>query len=112
MRFDFPEPIRRLPIADAPIDGCTAYLSQHSDHQILFMRFEKDVEVPEHSHGAQWGVILSGKLELTVDGKKHVYAKGDCYFIPEGVVHSSRIPAGYADVTYFDQKDRYTIRNR
>jgi quercetin dioxygenase-like cupin family protein len=110
MSFDFPEPVKKLPLADVPLAGCTAYLSQHSDHQILFMRFEKDVEVPAHSHRAQWGVILSGKIQLTIDGRKHVYVRGDNYFIPEGVVHSAVIHAGYVDVTFFDQKDRYAIK--
>jgi quercetin dioxygenase-like cupin family protein len=110
MGFDFPEPIRRLPLADVPLDGCTAYLSQHVDHQILFMRFERDVELPAHSHRAQWGIILSGKIDLTVDGKRHVYAKGDNYLIPEGAIHSAKIHAGYADITYFDQKDRYAVK--
>jgi mannose-6-phosphate isomerase-like protein (cupin superfamily) len=110
MVFDFPEPIRRLPLADVPIEGCTAYLSQHSDHQILFMKFEKDVEVPAHSHRAQWGTVLSGRIDLTIGGKEHVFAKGDNYFIPEGVVHSANIHGGYADVTFFDQKDRYAIK--
>jgi quercetin dioxygenase-like cupin family protein len=110
MNFNFPEPIKKLPVADVSLDGCTAYLSQHSDHQILFMQFEKDVELPAHSHMAQWGVVLSGKIELTIDGRKRLYAKGDNYFVPEGVVHSGKIHAGYADITYFDQKDRYAIK--
>jgi hypothetical protein len=110
MDFDFPEPVRRLPLADVPLSGCTAYLSQHSDHQILFMKFEEDVEVPAHSHRAQWGIVLSGRIELTLEGRRRVYVKGDNYFIPEGAVHSARIHAGYADVTYFDQEDRYAIK--
>ena len=45
----FPEPIRKLPQADIPISGVTAYLSQSDAHQILFMEFDEDVEIPEHS---------------------------------------------------------------
>lgn len=112
MDFDFPEPVRKLPLADVPLSGCTAYLSQHSDHQILFMKFEEDVEVPAHSHRAQWGFILAGKIELIINGTRHVYVKGDNYFIPQGVTHSAIIHAGYADITYFEQRDRYAIKNR
>ncbi|NIM57923.1 MAG: cupin domain-containing protein, partial [Candidatus Aminicenantes bacterium] len=78
----FPEPIRNLPQADIPFDGITAYLSQADNHQILFMEFNKDVEVPEHSHEAQWGVVLAGKIDLTVDGFEQTYTKGDSVFIP------------------------------
>ena len=103
----FPEPVRRLPEADIPIKGLRAYLSQGEDHQILFMEFSEDAELPEHSHEGQLGIVLEGRLDLTVDGVERTYVKGDRYFIPEGVRHSARVHAGYADVTFFDQRDRY-----
>ncbi|UCE99583.1 MAG: cupin domain-containing protein [Planctomycetota bacterium] len=103
----FPEPIRNLPKADIPIEGVTAYLSQGQNHQILFMEFSEDIEVPEHSHEAQWGVALEGKVDLTIDGVKHTYSKGDSVFIPKGAKHSAKVYAGYADVSFFNQKDRY-----
>ena len=46
MVFCFPPPIKNLPEADIPIEGVKAYLSQAEGHQILFMEFEKDVELP------------------------------------------------------------------
>lgn len=107
MTESFPPPIMSLPQADIPLDGLQAYLSQGDNHQILFMRFEKDVEFPEHSHEGQWGIILEGKIDLTISGKKRTYQKGDRYFIPKGVKHSAQVYAGYADITYFDQKDRF-----
>lgn len=77
----FPDPVKNLPQADIPLQGITAYLSQADSHQIIFMEFDEDVELPEHSHENQWGVVLEG-----------------------------RIYAGYADMTFFDQPDRYKIR--
>lgn len=106
----FPEPIRKLPEADIPIRGVTAYLSQGENHQVLFMEFSEDVELPEHAHEGQWGVVLEGKIELNIDGRRQTFIKGDRYFIPEGVKHSGKIYAGYADMTYFDQKSRYKIK--
>lgn len=106
----FPEPIINLPQADMPFDGVHAYLSQGENHQIIFMHFDKDVELPEHAHAAQWGIVLEGKIELTIGGVKNTFENGDRYFIPEGEKHSGRIFAGYADITYFDQKDRYKIK--
>jgi quercetin dioxygenase-like cupin family protein len=104
----FPSPIRNLPRADIPIEGLTAYLSESDTHQILFMEFEKDVDLPEHSHAAQVGMILEGKIDLTVDGEKHTYVKGDRYYIPAGVSHSARAYAGYADITFFGEPGRYS----
>ena len=103
----FPDPIRKLPEADIPIDGIRAYLSQAAEHQLIFMQFEKDADLPEHSHAAQVGFVLQGKIELVIDGIKNEYSKGDIYFIPENVKHSGKIHAGYADITFFDESDRY-----
>lgn len=110
IREIFPEPIRNLPQADIPLDGITAYLSQADNHQILFMEFSEDVEVPTHSHEAQWGVVLAGKIDLTIDGVERTYSKGDSVFIPKGARHSAKVYAGYADVSFFNQKDRYNTK--
>lgn len=103
----FPDPIAKLPEADIPLKGIKAYLSQGESHQIIFMEFSEDVELPEHAHEGQWGIVLEGKIELVFNGIKQTFLKGDRYFIPEGVKHSGKIYAGYADITYFDQKSRY-----
>lgn len=107
MTHIFPEPIRNLPRANIPIEGLTAFLSQGDGHQIVFMQFDKSVELPEHSHGAQVGFVLSGKIDLCIGGKRETFVKGDRYFIPEGVAHSGWIYAGYADISYFAEPDRY-----
>ncbi|MGE5632277.1 MAG: cupin domain-containing protein [Caulobacteraceae bacterium] len=103
----FPKPIVDLGEADLPFEGAKAYLSQGSNHQILFMKFDKDIDLPEHSHESQWAVVLEGKIELTIDGVKKVYTKGDRYFIPAGVKHSGKIYSGYADITFFNEVSRY-----
>ena len=108
MKTIFPEPIINLPEADIQVKGLHAYLSQGSDHQIIFMSFSQDVDLPEHSHEAQWGIVLEGKIEMTIDGVKGIYQKGDRYFIPKGVKHLGKIYAGYADVTFFSERDRYS----
>jgi quercetin dioxygenase-like cupin family protein len=103
----FPEPIRCLPEADIPLHGVTAHLSQSESHQLVFMSFAEDVDLPEHAHAAQWGVVLEGEIELTIGGWTATYRKGDRYFMPAGVIHSGRIRAGFAAMDFFDQADRY-----
>jgi mannose-6-phosphate isomerase-like protein (cupin superfamily) len=105
----FPAPIRKLPKADIPLEGLTAFLSQSKDHQILFMEFEKDVDLPEHSHNAQVGFVLEGKIGLVIGGEKRCFTRGDRYYIPAGVKHSAKIYAGYVDITFFDEPNRYSI---
>lgn len=110
MKQVFPRPIRDLPKADINLDGSTAYLSQADTHQILFMTFDKDVEVPEHAHEAQLGIVLEGKIELVIDGIEQCFTRGDRYYIPKGARHSARIYAGYTDITFFNEPDRYSVR--
>ena len=104
----FPDAIRNLPYADIPLEGVKAYLSQADTHQIIFMEFENDVDLPEHSHAAQFGIVLEGKIDLTIDDNSATYEKGDRYYIPEGVRHSGKIYAGYADITFFNEPHRYS----
>lgn len=106
----FPKEIINLPEAEIPLQGLKAYLSQGDSHQILFMQFSEDAELPEHSHECQWAIVLEGKIELTINGETRTYVKGERYYIPSGVKHSGKIYAGYADVTFFGEKDRYKKR--
>ncbi len=110
MKNVFPEPIRNLPVADIPLKGIQAYLSQCDGHQVIFMEFAEDVDLPEHAHAAQVGFVLEGEIDLVIDGNEQTYIKGDRYYIPAGVAHSGRIRAGYADITFFNEPDRYRVK--
>ena len=110
MNSIFPEPIVNLPQADMPFSNYEAYLSQSVDHQIIFMRFNEDIDLHEHAHAGQWGIVLEGKIQMTINGDTRIYTKGDRYYIERGAKHSGKIYAGYADMTFFDQKDRYTVK--
>jgi len=74
------------------------------------MEFHKDVDLPEHCHAAQMGIVVEGKIELMIDGEKQCFSKGDRYYIPEGVKHSAKIYAGYADVTFFNEPKCYSTK--
>jgi quercetin dioxygenase-like cupin family protein len=110
MKNIFPEPIKNLPEADIPLNGVKAYLSQGEENQIIFMFFENDVDLPEHSHESQWEIVLEGKVELTVEGNKRTYEKGERFFIPKGAKHSARVFSGYTAIAFFNQKNRYRIK--
>lgn len=97
--------------ADIPIEGAKAYLSQTEDHQLLFMQFDEDVELAEHTHEAQVGFVLNGRIKLIIEGVEKEYSKGDIYYIPENVKHSGKIHRGYADITFFAEPQRYSSRN-
>ena len=108
----FPKPILNLPEADIQIKGIKAFLSQGSNHQIIFMEFSEDAEIFEHFHESQWGIVLEGKIDLKIDGVKNTFFKGDRYFIPKDIKHSAKVYAGYADITFFNQGNRYREKNK
>ena len=107
MQSHFPKPILDLPEVNIPFEGARGYLSQGDDKQVIFMEFEKDVEIPEHSHESQWEIVVAGKVDYYEGGVKHAYKRGDRFFIPKGTKHSAKVYAGYASVAFFNQKDRY-----
>ncbi len=102
-----PEPITRHSGAKIDLDGVSSHLVQAGDQQFIFMKFDHDVDVPEHSHEAQWGIVLNGEVELSIEGKPRVLRKGDTYFIEKDQLHSARIKKGYQDLTLFDHANRY-----
>jgi glyoxylate utilization-related uncharacterized protein len=102
----FPEIITRLPEAALPFPSSVIKTSviQSENGQLVFF------DVFEDSHKAQWGTVLEGHMELTIDGKTETYRPGNQYFIPSGVVHSVKIPAGTKIIDYFDEKERYKLK--
>jgi quercetin dioxygenase-like cupin family protein len=106
----FPESVRNLPQADIPLPGLHAWLLQGENHQVLFMQFDEDAEIPTHTHESQWSTVLQGRIDLVAQGGARTYRQGDTYVVPRGVPHSARIHAGYADITVFDEKSRYKVK--
>ena len=106
----FPDLITTLPKADLPVAGITGWLLQGETRQAVFFEIPPGAEVPEHSHGAQWGVVLDGEIELTIGGETRVYRKGDAYEIPAGAVHGARCPAGARVLALFADVSRYQPR--
>lgn len=108
----FPEIIRSLPEADAPFRDISVWLLRGPTASAIFVEARADSVVPEHSHGAQWGVVVAGELELTVGGTRRVYRPGEEYVIPAGVVHGARLKAGVRVIDFFDDPDRYRPKAR
>ena len=107
---EFPSFLRSLPEANLPFEGLRGWLLQSESGQVLFNESDIEVSVPDHSHGNQWGIVINGKIEMTIDGQTRVYSHGDTYFIPAGIVHRARIYPGFRAVDYFADQDRYRPR--
>ena len=46
----------------------------------------------------------------SLEGKEHVYTKGDRFYILSGEIHSAKIFAGYTSMEFFADKDRYKTK--
>ncbi len=103
----YPEIIRNLPEADIPFEGVRAWLSQGESQQIVFFDFDGIGEIPMHSHGARWGIVIEGDMDLNINGIKKNYQKGDCYSIPEDILHSAKFNCRTMLMDYVAEKDRY-----
>ncbi len=110
--MDLPDMITRLPEADLPFPptAVKTHVLQSEHGQLVFFEILKDVEIPAHSHKAQWGTVLEGEVEVTIGGETRNYATGSSYYIPPGVVHSARAPAGAKVIDFFEEADRYRLK--
>lgn len=110
--MSYPEFIEAFPSLDVPFsDDVLQTSAVRSDHGLVaFLTFLKDMEIPPHSHGAQWGTVVEGEIELTLGGETRTYRVGDSYSIPAGVEHGARIKAGTRLIDVFEEADRYLLK--
>jgi quercetin dioxygenase-like cupin family protein len=110
MTEPFPEFIRSLPEVDSPLASLRGWMLQTDQGLAMFYEIPDGVEVPEHAHGAQWGVVLEGSMELTIHGETNTYGRGDTYHVPDAAPHSAVIHPGYVGIDVFADADRYRPR--
>lgn len=107
MSMEFNELITQLPQADIPYDGVVGYMLRSTDGLLVFMHFTVESIVPPHAHGAQWGTVLSGSIDLTIGGVTKTYRPGESYSIAAGEEHSAVIPADTKVQDFFAEPDRF-----
>ncbi len=60
---------------------------------IVRFELEKGAVLPAHSHPhEQMGLILSGTLDVTIDGETRSLRAGDAYVVPQNSVHLAVAP--------------------
>lgn len=107
---DFPSFVRSLPEADLSCAGLRGWLLQGDTGQVLYNESDTEVNVPEHAHGEQWGVVLKGRIELVIEGRTKIFTRGDMYHIPAGALHRAHIFPGFRAVDHFADRDRYRVK--
>jgi len=107
----FPAVIKDLPEADIGVNGIRAWILQGQQHQLIFFEMEPTAIVPEHSHNyAQWGMVVEGKMKLTINGKTRLCEKGDDYLIPAQAKHKATFPSRARVIDFFSEKTRYRAK--
>ena len=107
----FPEFIQALPEPDATLPASMqARLIGSDDALTMFYAIPDGATVPEHAHGAQWGVVISGSFDLVIGGEATTYTAGDTYSVDAGVPHTAILHPGYVGIDVFADADRYGQR--
>ena len=113
LRQVFPKVIKDLPEADIQFKGVRGWIAQGESHQIVFFEIEPLGKVSEHIHNSpQWGIVVEGKMELTIGDEARVYEKGDEYFIPPHTKHSAKFLSKVRVIDFFGEKTRYKPKVR
>ena len=108
---EFPRIIKDLSEADLPFSGVKAWILQGEKHQLIFFEMQPDAKVPEHSHSyPQWGMVVQGRMKLTIDGTTRLIEKGDDYLIPAGAKHYATFLAKSRVIDLFSEKTRYKAK--
>lgn len=105
--MEYPNMIYSLPQADIPFKGVKGWILQGQEQQLVFMEIDPIGEVTEHTHSAQFGMVLEGEMSLTIGGETKRYRKGDTYIIPAGIPHSAEFHSKAYVVDLFDERSRY-----
>jgi quercetin dioxygenase-like cupin family protein len=108
----FPDMIRNLPEVEVPFEDIRGWLLSGDDRQVVFFDILPTATVPAHSHCAQWGLMIEGEMDITIDGTTRRVGKGDWYFIPEGVEHSAVFLSRVNVIDMFDARDRYKAKTK
>jgi quercetin dioxygenase-like cupin family protein len=107
---EFPEFVRNLPQAEIPLEDVDAWILQGNENQVLLIEVAVEQHLPVHTHGDQWGIVIDGEMDLTIEGVTETYHRGDSYFIPAGAAHNAVLREGFRALDIFADRDRYRIR--
>lgn len=109
----FPDFVMAFPALDLPFpEEVVQSRAIRSDQGLtVFFTFLQDMDLPTHSHGAQWGTVVEGEILFTIGGDTRTYGPGDSYAIPAGVDHGAKIKAGTRVIDVFEEPDRYPLKS-
>ena len=106
----FPSFIEALPQAELPLPGVKGYILGAPQAQAVFFVIPAGTEIPLHTHGDQWGVVVEGEIDFQIGEQRRVYRRGDSYFIPAGTPHGGKVLREARIIEVFAEPDRWKPR--
>ena len=105
-----PEMIKKLPEIEVTNESIKGYMIQGESNQSIFFIVRAGTFLPEHSHAAQWGIVIDGEFEISFGDKTMSYRKGDTYYVPEGTPHTGEYITDVVSFDVFDDKNKFKIK--
>ena len=87
-------------MVDSPLASLRGWMLQTGQALAMFYEIPDGVDVPEHAHGAQWGVVLEGAVDFTIGGETRTYGAGETYFVPTACSTAPSSTPGTSGSTY------------
>ncbi|MEZ0075395.1 cupin domain-containing protein [Planotetraspora sp. GP83] len=105
--LSYPEFFDKMSKLNVP-DGVRAWVMSDRAQVVFYELPEGSPPADEQTEGAEWGLIVEGKVEITMNGETRTYGKGDTYYIPGGVPHRVVNHPGVVGIDVFERPDRFT----
>lgn len=81
------------------LPGCRTRIPYGQNLMLSYLEMDEGAEVPLHSHPhEQGGILLSGRMELTIGDETRVCEAGSLFIIPPNVKHRAVAVGGKAVV--------------
>jgi len=107
---DYPDFFRAMTSLGLSADEGAAWLATDKV-QVLFYQLNEGSSGDDFSTGAEWGYILRGRVDVTIDGETTTYEAGDTYLIPGGVPNHKKNYPGIVGIDVFEQVDRFSVES-
>lgn len=79
--------IRTTPFFE-PVPGCRLRTPGGSQLMLSYLEMDAGAEIPMHQHHhEQGGMVIEGRLELTIGDEVRIVERGTLFFIPSNTPH-------------------------
>ena len=107
--------LTKLPVIE-PVPGCRMRTPHGENLMLSFLEMDAGAEVQLHSHPhEQGGILLKGRLQLTIGDETRVVEPGAMFLIPPNIPHRAVAvdgPATVMDVFSPVREDYAELANR